>query len=318
MPALFLAGCGYIGEPLPPALNIPVPVSDLACVQRGGKIIVQFNGPKLTTEGLGLRQPPRLELRIGEWGDGAFDARAWAANARIVETTRDDKGHVLVETAAAPWAGKQVFLGVKAFGPGNRDGGWSNMVALHVLAPLSTPSGLRTEVTSGGVKLTWSSSSPQYRVFRRTEPEENLTLVATVDAAEWLDTATQYLKKYVYAVQAVQKAGDSLAESELSASAGVTPVDEFPPAIPAGLSAVAGTESIELSWDPNAEPDLAGYRVYRALEDGKMVRIGETKEQSSYSDRKLQSGKQYRYAVSAVDAVGNESKMSTPAEAVAP
>ncbi|MGI8990660.1 MAG: hypothetical protein ACR2I2_13915, partial [Bryobacteraceae bacterium] len=40
--ALTLANCGYIGETLPPALNLPVRIADLAAVERGSNIIIQF------------------------------------------------------------------------------------------------------------------------------------------------------------------------------------------------------------------------------------------------------------------------------------
>ena len=49
--ALLVTGCGYVGDPLPPALNIPVPVADLNAVQRGDQIIIQFTVPQMTTEG---------------------------------------------------------------------------------------------------------------------------------------------------------------------------------------------------------------------------------------------------------------------------
>ena len=32
---VLLAGCGYVGEPLPPALKRPMRVTDLAAVERG-------------------------------------------------------------------------------------------------------------------------------------------------------------------------------------------------------------------------------------------------------------------------------------------
>jgi len=49
--AAVLSGCGYVAGPLPPLANIPARVTDLAAVQRGGKLIVQFTVPQLTTEG---------------------------------------------------------------------------------------------------------------------------------------------------------------------------------------------------------------------------------------------------------------------------
>jgi len=60
-------------------------------------------------------------------------------------------------------------------------------------------------------------------------------------------------------------------EGELSPAIRIDALDIFPPAVPVGLAAVAtaadpasGTPaSIDLSWQPNAEPDLSGYEVYR-------------------------------------------------------
>lgn len=44
--------------------------------------------------------------------------------------------------------------------------------------------------------------------------------------------------------------------------------DTTPPADPTGLVAVAGTGLVDLMWDANGEPDLAGYYVYRATTTG--------------------------------------------------
>ena len=62
---LLLTGCGYIDQPLPPALRRPVIVTDLAAVERGSKIIIQFTIPKVTTEDLPLNGKEDIELRIG-------------------------------------------------------------------------------------------------------------------------------------------------------------------------------------------------------------------------------------------------------------
>ena len=60
-----LAGCGYPGEPLPPALNRPNRVVDLSAVERGEKIVIHFTLPAKTTEGLPVKQNPDIELRLG-------------------------------------------------------------------------------------------------------------------------------------------------------------------------------------------------------------------------------------------------------------
>src|ERR1035438_1387784 len=63
--ALLLTGCGYVGEPLPPALRRPVLVNDLAAVQVGSNIVIQFTIPKITTEDLPIKGGEDIELRVG-------------------------------------------------------------------------------------------------------------------------------------------------------------------------------------------------------------------------------------------------------------
>ncbi len=114
-------------------------------------------------------------------------------------------------------------------------------------------------------------------------------------------------------MQALAPAGDGTAESEDSATVSITPKDEFPPAPPTGLNFILGGKTIELTWTRNTETDLKGYRVYRAFENNNFERITtDTQDSTSYSDRNLESGKRYRYAVTAIDTAGNESKMSEP------
>src|ERR1022692_4549195 len=98
--ALMLAGCGYVGEPRPPLAhipprvnvgeprpplaNIPPRVSDLAVVQRGGQLIVQFSVPALTTEGHPIPRPLKLDLRAGTADQ--FEPNQWAAGARQIRS----------------------------------------------------------------------------------------------------------------------------------------------------------------------------------------------------------------------------------------
>ena len=81
---------------------------------------------------------------------------------------------------------------------------------------------------------------------------------------------------------------------------------------------LAGTGSIELSWDSNTESDLKGYAVYRAAGDGDFERTGELVAAPSFSDRRVESGKRYRYLVTALDLRGNESTRSEVKEIIMP
>jgi hypothetical protein len=300
-----------------PLLNIPNRVTDLAAVQRGATVIYQFNLPALTTEGKQARIG-RVELRIGDAGS-PFNLSAWEENAKRIDVEVGRDQHVRGEMGAAPWVGKEVVLAVKVYGPSDkRDAGWSNLMMITVVSPLATPSDVAAVAVAEGVRVTWKGPPGQYQVLRRMEPENDFALVGTVEANHWIDTATEYKKKYEYQVLSVRKTGTVDVQSDLSEIVSVTPIDKFPPAVPTGLNAIAAAEGVELVWDRNTEPDLAVYRLYRALGGGKLAKIADIPDAPSYSDRKLESGKVYRYAVSAVDALGNASELSAPVEITAP
>ena len=50
-------------------------------------------------------------------------------------------------------------------------------------------------------------------------------------------------------------------------------VDTTPPAVPVGLKATAQPDSVQLTWAGSAEPDLAGYRVYRSSGGGPFTEL---------------------------------------------
>jgi hypothetical protein len=314
---LLLSGCGYIGEPLPPLMNIPARVADLAAVQRGSNIIVHFTAPVMTTEGVLLKQAVQIDLRAGPKPAGAFNAAEWEKTAKSGQGLIEN-GRAMYRIPASEWTGKEVAVVVKIIGANGRDAGWSNPVTLTIVTPLEQPSALRAEPVPHGVHLTWHGAGNDFGIFRRAPEEQTLSLIAHSDKPEYTDNTTQYGKTYAYTVQAFAKAGQGQAESEKSNPVEITPADIFPPAPPSGLTAVPSTSSIELAWERSTDPDLAGYRLYRALGNGPLVRLAETAESPSYSDRQIQSGKVYRYAVSAFKRNGLESKMSATVEATAP
>jgi fibronectin type 3 domain-containing protein len=157
-----------------------------------------------------------------------------------------------------------------------------------------------------------------WRIFRRAGEQPDVTPIGVADKPEFIDTTTEYGKQYEYSVRAVLKAGGGEAESEMSSVAAISPVDRFAPGTPTGLTALAATDSIELAWDPSPEADLRGYRLYRADPHGDFSVVAEIEGTPAYSDRKIEQGKKYRYAVAAVDQLNNESPRSDPVEISAP
>jgi fibronectin type 3 domain-containing protein len=182
-----------------------------------------------------------------------------------------------------------------------------------VVPALPVPEDLVITDAPDAAHLEWHAAAPQFRIFRRLSNEVNWSLIGTSDKPSYTDNTIEYGKTYQYFAQSIQKIDNQYAESEIPPFTTFTPVDKFPPAVPAGLSAVPGTRSIELVWDRNTEKDLASYRVYR---DGQKVAEGVTAP--AFSDKDAKPGVKYGYQVSAVDNAGNESAKSAVAEGTIP
>jgi hypothetical protein len=311
--ALLLPACGYVGDPLPPSLNMAKPVTNLQVIQYGDRLLVDFTIPELTTDGVALKRPEAVELRIGA-GGSPFDTNRWADSGKAIRLAAEGPGRVHGDVAAAEWTAKEVVAGVRVINAKGRASDWSNLVTVDVVVPVPTPEKLVAASDPKGARLSWSSPERSFRVFRQGPGEKQPNLVATVETAAYVDAVAAYGTEYRYIVQAIR----ARAESRVSEPVTIKPADEFPPAPPAGLTTVSGVGVIELMWDRNTESDLRGYNVYRALEGGSMERIANLIETPAYSDKAVETGRKYSYAVSAADQTGNESPRSAAVEVTAP
>ncbi|MBK5295007.1 MAG: hypothetical protein JJE04_25440 [Acidobacteriia bacterium] len=301
--AAICVSCGYVGDPLPPALNIPVPVHDLRVVQHGANLIIEFTAPAMTTDGLALRRLGGVDLRAGE---------------TQVPVDATEPGPVRLTVPVSTYLGQKVIFSVRAASHKMK---WSDPTAtatVDVIDPVLPPPDVQAAATDGGVLLQWKQGAVRegqsYRVRRKAPGQDAFMVAAEVKANQWKDAESVFRQTYAYSVQALVGA----AESEVSAPVSITPIDTFAPAIPQNVAAVAGIGSVELTWDRGQEPDLSGYRIYRVEGDAAPITIGQVQLGPSYSDKTVRSGVAYRYAVSALDGVGNESKPSEWASATAP
>ena len=92
-------------------------------------------------------------------------------------------------------------------------------------------------------------------------------------------------------------------------------LDTAPPAAPGGLTAsVESGTGVRVRWAANSEPDLAGYRVYRALAAaGTYLQLtGSTDATNEFVDTGAPDTLAVWYEVTALDATGNESARSAP------
>jgi hypothetical protein len=155
-------------------------------------------------------------------------------------------------------------------------------------------------------------------------PNLNPGLDRALDREIRLDQTYEYRAQRVAQVtadgQTLELAG------ELSAPVRVEVRDIFPPAVPTGLAAVASAldsgkvVSIDLSWQPVADANLAGYIVYRREADGAWQRVSPAQllVGPAFHDAQVLPGHTYRYQVSAIDQAGHESPRSAETQETVP
>lgn len=86
--------------------------------------------------------------------------------------------------------------------------------------------------------------------------------------------------------------------------------DYTPPSPPSGVVVVNGDNRVDLYWNENREPDVAGYNIYFSFSySGKYTLIGSS-PYANYIDDEAVNGETYYYGITAYDFNGNESELS--------
>jgi len=191
------------------------------------------------------------------------------------------------------------------------------LVMIPVIIPLITPP-MNVPVTPPTTPSTTPVPSAGFNIYRSEGDSpairENPSLLET---SEFLDKDFLFGRTYRYFVRAALESKPPL-ESDDSEAVEVVTKDVFPPAPPSGLTAISGPGFIALSWEGGREPDLAGYRIWRRpAGEGEFTPVATlTQAESSYSDLKVEKNRGYEYAITALDAAGNESPKSAAATGI--
>ena len=138
--------------------------------------------------------------------------------------------------------------------------------------------------------------------------------LATVQGSTFTDSTSQWSTPYTYTVVATEGAAESVRSEPVNVDA----PDTFPPSTPEDITAVPSPQGVEISWRRSPEADVSGYYVYRAPPGGAFARLGARVTLPVFTDTTAEHGKSYSYAVSAVDASGNESARSLAADVDVP
>ncbi len=117
--------------------------------------------------------------------------------------------------------------------------------------------------------------------------------------------------EYAYTLTAVDQYGF---ESQPSAEAEAVVGDVIAPEAPQNLVAGAADSDVVLTWQPNAEPDLAGYHVYKQTGESWSRLTAAPISENTYTESAVGNGT-HTYRVTAVDTSDNESAPSNRADA---
>jgi fibronectin type 3 domain-containing protein len=234
---------------------------------------------------------------------------------RVDVPTPEKPGLVQATIPVNKFTDSDVVVAVRVTNPKGKDAGWSPPKIFSVKPPLADPTNFHVAADPKGVALIWNAGAPsQFRVFRKTELQTRPVLLATATEPNYIDISAEFGKAYQYSIQAIR---DNI-ESNLIGPESVTPVDTFAPAVPTGLTASVGIGAVELAWTRSTESNFKEYRVLRSEEGGPFAEVVRGLDAPVYSDRTVQSGKHYRYQVSAVAQNALASAPSQPVEITAP
>lgn len=342
-----LTGCGTPGAPLPPSLNLPDRVADLAAVRSGKQVDLTWTMPKRNTDKILLKSDIAAHLcrRAGS------DKCEPVGDVTLAPGSKGKFSETL-PSALATGPSRAVSYFVELRNRNGRSAGLSNAATVVGGQAPGPVTGLAAELRKDGIVLRWDAADGDDVRLRRTllsaavpkpksgplaavpEPVEQNLLVPAGSAAlkGAVDQHIVWGQTYEYRAQRVARMtvdGQVVElDGELSAPVRIEAADVFPPAVPTGLAAVAvgadktaGTPpSIDLNWEPNTEPDLAGYEVYRREDMTPWQRISGDQPVAgpAFHDAQVLPGHTYRYGVSAVDRTGHESGRSAEAQDTVP
>ncbi len=187
----------------------------------------------------------------------------------------------------------------------------------------SAPTGLAATQAGGDVTLTWNPNTESdlagYSVRRSNSQSGPFTALGTVGAGttSFVDTTAPTGTSY-YVVNASDTSGNASADSNV-ASTNVAAPDTTAPSAPTGLVATVNGSDIALTWNANAESDLAGYTVRRSSsQDGPFAVVATVGSgTTSFVDSTAPVGTSF-YVVTANDSSGNTSRNSNTSQATVP
>ena len=183
------------------------------------------------------------------------------------------------------------------------------------LPPLDVPFALTAKAQpKGKVKLAWQAveQAVSYQLYRQAPGQTELEPLTRVTGTDYLDQ-TEQDSSYLYAVASVRQANSQEALSAQSSSVSVV-ASATPPEAPKNLALRLSGQGIVASWQASAHGTVDSFNLYRAVGTTLSDVSGMTplkvgiKQLTAIDSTPMPD--QGAYAVTALDAAGNESEAS--------
>jgi hypothetical protein len=338
----FCLYCGKKGDILPPLVRFPQAIEEIRAVQKSDRIILTWINPTAYEDGSTLSSIEVVEIWALEEKTGIEESSAKILAEEFekvakplavipqdrfedyaVQDGTDKRLMAYAYDLSGDFLSKKYTFGLRVKDR-KRYSAFSVLVSVKPMVLPLPPTEVKAEVFADRIEITWkplsgssdSSSAPNvkgYNVYRSMGEEgpqrRNSRLV---EEEKYGDRDFVFGQTYRYFVRASATETSPYLESEDSEAIEIFAKDTFAPEPPQGLVSVSGQDVVAISWDPNEEEDLAGYRVWRREEGTEEIGLltPEPIKESVYNDRAAEKGKMYAYAVTAVDISGNESRIS--------
>ncbi len=334
----FLAGCGKIGDPLPPIPRAPLVIEDLKVAQQGTDLILSF--PLVRN----ARATKLQRIEIYRLVESASDPQGvtvetFSARANLISSIDQipEKSSTITFRDALDLKSnarnQRYRYSIRLVNQAGQAADFSNYAVIVPLIDLALPpTGLSATQQEKQIDLKWSAPAANesgtapanvaaYNLYRRTGDSLVKLNAQPLTEPRFTDRNFVFGANYQYTIRALSLLPGSATlataiESNESTPLVHTPKDTFPPAVPGPVTIASIGGIVSLFWPLNQETDVAGYNIYRAESEqappAQWTKLNaQLHKSASFRDDRVQVGKAYFYQISAVDIYGNESQRSS-------
>lgn len=326
-------GCGYKTEPVPPASIVPRPIDDLRYTIDDKGVTLTWTYPVETVRGTDIADISvfdvyRAVVPLEDFCETCPIPFSEPMEVAGGETVAAGKLKVAEYKTTLLRSGQKYFFKVRS-----RTSWWassddSNIVSFVWSVPAKAPQGLVVEAADSRISLTWEAvrslidgrdvdGDVSYQVLRSDKGKDFEVLGEPLTGQRYTDSGLINGRTYFYKVQSLLKYQGYRVDGGVSEVISAMPVDQTPPAPPAGVAAVQTDDGVKVVWEPSGDPEVSGYRVYRRMADKQQPEhIGDVvAPYSLFIDKQPPEQARAYYSVTAVDKAtpANESDFSREA-----